>query len=103
MTAQLSLLSLEIAPTVAGHSASRPSRTRVFVSPETACKIEQLVLAEQVIDPETHRRKTVQKDRKCLKCQEVFASSGPGHRICCGCKQLADWASVPDCVMHAAF
>ncbi len=31
------------------------------------------------------------KDRKCLKCQQVFKSSWPGERVCKKCKLRMRW------------
>lgn len=66
-------------------------------------KIQQLTLGLIVMDPDAYRQQQKMKPRKCLSCSEMFASSGPGNRICCGCKQLEAWSTPTDYAVSASF
>jgi hypothetical protein len=91
--------SIDLLPQVAPpkREMARHPRQRASVSRGT---IEALTFSEAVLDPEAHRRLTQQKPRRCLSCEIVFDSEGPGNRICQPCKQLVAWsASSVDAVL----
>jgi hypothetical protein len=54
---------------------------------------EQLSFGLLILDPQAHRLQAMQKSRKCLSCQQQFASVGPGNRICSSCKDRDTWKS----------
>lgn len=64
---------------------------------------QQLDFGLIITDPEAHRVAAARKTRRCLSCDRQFASTGPGNRICGGCKSLEAWTSPSDYSLHAAF
>ncbi len=44
----------------------------------------------------------VKKDRKCLRCGEMFWSQGPGQRICHKCRHSNRDVYCPDMVTNGA-
>lgn len=65
--------------------------------------MEQLSFGLIVTDPQAHRLQAQRKTRKCLSCLDEFASTGPGNRICAGCKQLSAWSTPNDFSVSTAF
>jgi hypothetical protein len=64
----------------------------------------QLDFGLLVLDPIEHRRQQQAKGRPCLSCRSMFPSTGPGNRICSGCKQRDAWSAAPaEFSIHAAF
>lgn len=59
---------------------------------------EQLDFGLVITDPAAHRAEAAKKQRRCLHCEEQFASRGPGHRICRRCRSLEIFTSS-----HAEF
>lgn len=53
--------------------------------------MEQLTFGLIITDPQAHRQQAQCKSRKCLSCLEQFPSSGPGNRICGGCRGADRW------------
>lgn len=39
---------------------------------------------------EKHYRKSLEKVRNCITCRREFLSSGPGHRMCPGCRERGE-------------
>lgn len=64
---------------------------------------QQLDFGLLILDPEAHRVEAARKQRRCLSCERQFFSTGPGNRICGGCKQLESWTSPSDYSLHAAY
>ncbi len=40
------------------------------------------------------------KKRKCLKCNRLFDSAGPGNRICRPCRQINDRLPITEAEMQ---
>jgi hypothetical protein len=66
---------------------------------------EQLGFSLAIIAPDEYRAMIAKRPRRCLSCDRQFASTGPGNRICCKCKDLESWSgSHPvEFPVHAAF
>lgn len=64
---------------------------------------QQLSFGLIVTDPAAHRAQLAQKVRRCLSCSSNFASSGPGNRVCNGCKSRESWTSPNEFSLVAAF
>jgi hypothetical protein len=56
-----------------------------------------------VTDPHAYRLEAQRKMRRCLSCNDNFASTGPGNRICGSCKSLDAWTSPAEFTVAAAF
>jgi predicted RNA-binding Zn-ribbon protein involved in translation (DUF1610 family) len=65
--------------------------------------MEQLSFGLLITDPQAYRIEAQRKTRRCLSCSDDFASTGPGNRICPGCKDHEIWRSnVTDYSIAAA-
>jgi hypothetical protein len=68
-----------------------------------ASKALQLSFGLAITDPDEHRAQAASRQRRCLSCSSMFASTGPGNRICHTCRRTDAWSSPAEFPIHAAF
>jgi hypothetical protein len=64
---------------------------------------QQLDFGLLILDPQAYRIEAQRKARRCLSCDDYFASTGPGNRICLPCKSLDGWTSPAEFSVCASF
>lgn len=62
----------------------------------------EYIRGTQSLPPREWEAKMRRRERRCLRCQQMFRSDGPGNRICSPCGDVNRKVRVSDAELNAS-